>query len=167
MDKLLLSEQEKFKAIFQNASLGILVINQSGNITIANDFLINQFGYSNADELIGKKMEILIPKRYNHEHVSDRNNYMEHPTTRPMGMGRDLFGITKNGKELPLEISLSSYSSDNKTFSIAFISDISPRIEVQDKLREQRIALAAMNKKMELLNEELEKKLETLTSKLK
>jgi PAS domain S-box-containing protein len=166
MDKLLLSEQEKFKAIFQNASLGILVINQSGNITLANDFLIKQFGYSNADELIGKKMEILIPKRYHHEHVSDRNHYMEHPTTRPMGMGRDLFGITKNGKELPLEISLSSYSSDNETFSIAFISDISPRIEVQDKLREQRIALAAMNKKMELLNEELEKKVETRTSKL-
>jgi PAS domain S-box-containing protein len=166
MDKLLLSEQEKFKAIFQNASLGIHVINQSGNINLANDFLIKQFGYSNADELIGKKMEILIPKRYHHEHVSDRNHYMEHPTTRPMGMGRDLFGITKNGKELPLEISLSSYSSDNETFSIAFISDISPRIEVQDKLREQRIALAAMNKKMELLNEELEKKVETRTSKL-
>jgi PAS domain S-box-containing protein len=116
MDKLLLSEQEKFKAIFQNASLGILVINQSGNITLANDFLIKQFGYSNADELIGKKMEILIPKRYHHEHVSDRNHYMEHPTTRPMGMGRDLFGITKNGKELPLEISLSSYSIDNENF---------------------------------------------------
>jgi PAS domain S-box-containing protein len=166
MNKLLLSEQEKFKAIFQNASLGILVINQSGNITLANNFLIKQFGYSNAEELIGKKMEILIPKRYHHEHVSDRNHYMEHPTTRPMGMGRDLFGINKNGKELPLEISLSSYSIDNEIFSIAFISDISPRIEVQEKLREQRIALAAMNKKMEVLNEELEKKVEARTSKL-
>lgn len=166
MNKLLLSEQEKFKAIFQNASLGILVINQSGNITLANDFLINQFGYSNADELIGKKIEILIPKRYHHEHVSERNHYMEHPTTRPMGMGRNLFGVTKSGKELPLEISLSSYSSDNEIFSIAFISDISARIEVQNKLREQRIELAAMNKRMEALNEELEKKVQARTSKL-
>jgi len=166
MNKLLLSEQEKFKAIFQNASLGILVINKMGVITLANDFLIDQFGYNNADELIGKKVEILIPKRYHHEHTSDREHYMEHPTTRPMGMGRDLFGVTKDGKEIPLEISLSSYSSDDEVFSIAFISDISARIEVQNKLREQRIALATMNKKMEALNEELEKKVEARTSKL-
>ncbi|MEO5908492.1 MAG: PAS domain-containing sensor histidine kinase, partial [Ginsengibacter sp.] len=166
MNKLLLSEQEKFKAIFQNASLGILVINQSGNITLANDFLIKQFGYSDADELIGKKMEILIPNRYHHDHVSDRNHYMKHPTTRPMGMGRNLFGMTKKRKELPLEISLSSYTSEDEVFSIAFISDITARIEVQDKLLEQRIELAEMNKKMEALNEELEKKVEARTSKL-
>ena len=121
MDKLLQGEQEKFKAIFQNASLGILVISKTGTITLANNFLLKQFGYKNADELIGKKVEVLIPKRYHHEHVSDRNIYMEHPETRPMGMGRDLFGITKDGKEIPLEISLSSYSSNDELFSIAFI----------------------------------------------
>ena len=166
MDKLLRSEQEKFKAVFQNASLGILVIDKSGTITLANDFLLTQFGYSGAEELIGRKMEILIPKRYHHEHVIDRDQYMEHPATRPMGMGRDLFGITKEGKELPLEISLSSYTNDEGVFSIAFISDISTRIEVQNKLREQRLALAALNKKMEALNESLEKKVEARTAKL-
>jgi PAS domain S-box-containing protein len=166
MDKQLRREQEKFKAIFQNASLGILVINQTGNITLANDFLVRQFGYLTADELVGKKMEILIPKRYHHQHVRDRDHYMEHPQTRPMGMGRDLFGIKKDGTEMPLEISLSSYSSDEEVFSIAFISDISPRIEVQNKLREQRLALASMNKKMEALNGELEKKVAARTSKL-
>jgi PAS domain S-box-containing protein len=166
MDKLLLREQEKFKAVFQNASLGILVIDEKGNITLANNFLLKQFGYSSAEELIGKKMEILIPKRYRHEHVADRNHYMEHPTTRAMGMGRDLFGVTKDGKELPLEISLSSYSNDEGNFSIAFISDISARIEVQNKLREQRLELASINKKMEALNEELEKKVEARTAKL-
>lgn len=166
MDKLLRSEQEKFKAIFQNASLGILVIDQTGTITLANNFLLKQFAYSDAQELVGKKVEVLIPRRYHHQHVSERDVYMQHPETRPMGMGRDLFGITKDGKEIPLEISLSSYSSNNEVFSIAFISDISPRIEVQNKLREQRLALAAMNKKMEALNEELEKKVEKRTARL-
>ena len=166
MDKLLISEQEKFKAIFQNASLGILVINPAGVITLANDFLIRQFDYSDATELVGEKVEILIPGRYHHEHVIDRNHYVEDPETRPMGMGRDLFGVTKSGKEIPLEISLSSYNSNGEVFSIAFISDISARIEVQNKLREQRIALAAMNKQMEGLNEQLEKKVEARTFKL-
>ncbi len=166
MNKLLLGEQEKFKAVFQNASLGILVINEEGNITLANNFLLTQFGYTSSEELIGKKIEILIPKRYHNEHVADRNQYMEHPETRPMGMGRDLFGMTKDGKEIPLEISLSSYTNDKSTFSIAFISDISLRIEVQNKLREQRLELASINKKMEALNEELEKKVDARTAKL-
>lgn len=166
MINLLLNEQEKFKAIFQNASLGILVINQSGVITLANDFLVRQFHYSDAHELIGKKVEILIPQRYHHEHATDRTHYFHHPTTRPMGMGRDLFGITSDGKEIPLEISLSSYHSDDEVFSIAFISDISARIEVQNKLCEQRLALAAMNKKMEALNGELERKVNARTHKL-
>lgn len=166
MDIQLRREQEKFQAIFQNASLGILVINQAGEITLANNFLVRQFGYLNAEELVGKKVEILIPKRYHHQHVHDRDVYSEHPQTRPMGMGRDLFGVKKDRTEMPLEISLSSYFIDGEVFSIAFISDISPRIEVQNKLREQRLALAAMNKKMEALNEELEKKVAARTSKL-
>jgi PAS domain S-box-containing protein len=166
MDKLLLREQEKFKAVFQNASLGILVVDKTGTISLANNFLISLFGYSDESELIGKKLEVLIPQRYHHQHVADRNHFTEHPTTRPMGMGRDLFGITKDGRELPLEISLSSYSNDDGVFSIAFISDITSRIEAQNKLKEQRVELASMNKKMEALNEELEKKVEARTSKL-
>ncbi|MEO9003115.1 MAG: ATP-binding protein [Ginsengibacter sp.] len=167
MEKLLLKEQEKFKAVFQNASLGILVINESGTITLANNFLIELFGYSHEDELIGEKLEILIPQRYHHQHVSDREHFFKHPATRPMGIGRDLFGVTRDGRELPLEISLSSYSSSDEVFSIAFISDISARIDDQNKLREKRSELASVNKRMEALNEELEKKVEIRTSKLK
>ncbi len=166
MEKRLQKEQEKFKAIFQNASLGILVINQSGIIMLVNDFLLGQFGYADASELTGKEMEILIPIRYHNQHVNDRGHYMEHPKTRPMGIGRDLYGLKKDGAEIPVEISLSSYANDEGVFSIAFISDISQRKEVQTKLKEQSLALADMNKKMEALNEELERKVEARTSKL-
>ncbi|MBS1735325.1 MAG: PAS domain S-box protein [Bacteroidetes bacterium] len=149
MEKELLREQRKFEAVFQNASLGIVVIDESATIVLANNFLLQQFDYDNAAELIGKKLEILIPDRYQSTHVHDRNNFIKHPATRPMGMGRDLFGITKKNKEIPLEISLSSYSNEEGVFSIAFISDITARLEVQNKLREQRLALAAMNEVME------------------
>jgi PAS domain S-box-containing protein len=166
MDKILLREQEKFQAVIQNASLGILVINSFGTVILANNFLLNLFGYSEEDELIGNKLEILIPQRYHHKHVSDREQFKNHPSSRPMGIGRDLFGVRKDGTEIPVEISLSSYINDQGVFSIAFISDISARIEVQNKLKAQRLELASMNKEMELLNEELERKVEVRTAKL-
>ena len=163
MDKLI-QEQEKFKAIFQNASLGILVVNELGNITLANDYLISEFGYDNPDELIGKKMEILIPRRYRDEHVNERNHFMDHPANRPMGVGRDLYGVTKDGTEIPVEVSLSNYTDDKGSFSIAFIINITARIKAQSILRHQRLQLAAMNKEMETLNEELEKKVAARTA---
>ena len=163
MDKRLLREQERFEAVFQNASLGILVINEKGEITLANNYMLTQFGYTSKDQLIGKKMEILIPSRYHHRHVADRNRYTAHPEVRPMGIGRDLFGVKADGTEIPLEISLSSYSNEEGTFSIAFISDISQRIDAENQLKKQQVALAAMNRQMEGLNEELEKKVEERT----
>lgn len=166
MENKIINAEEKFKAIFQNASLGILVIDEKGIIQLSNLFLLRQFGYEKASELVGKKMEILIPQRLHKTHEGERKKYVKHPETRPMGMGRDLFGMTKDGREIPLEISLSSYTNEGGVFSIAFISDITSRVQVQEKLKEQRLELAAMNKMMEKLNEELENKVNQRTVRL-
>lgn len=166
MDKKIRNAEEKFKAIFENASLGIVMIDKDGDILLANQFLLRQFHYDSADELIGQKLEILIPKRFKKQHPKDRGAYLDQPETRPMGMGRDLYGLTKDGMEIPLEISLSNYKNDKGIFSIAFISDISARITAQEKLREQRMELAAINKKMEILNEDLEEKVKERTNSL-
>lgn len=166
MKKPLQFAEEKFRAIFENASLGILMIDEDGAIVLANHFLLKLFGYDAPEELIGQQLEVLIPKRFRKEHTHYRRSYRSHPETRPMGMGRDLFGLTKDGRELPLEISLSSYQNDEQVFSIAFISDISARLSVQEKLREQRLELAAVNKRMEALNEELEQKVRERTESL-
>lgn len=166
MYKKLLSEQKRSDAVFQNASLGILLCDSEGEIVLANNFLLKQFGYKSAEELVGNKIEKLIPARYHHQHVPERDSYIENPSTRPMGIGRDLFGLKKDGTEIPLEISLSTYSNDEGVFSIAFISDISARIEVQNSLRHKRLELAEMNKKMESINENLEKRVRERTAKL-
>lgn len=158
--------EEKFEAVFQNASLGILVVDQKGEIILANNFLLKLFGYETSQDLIGKKMEVLIPARMRDQHSKERKAFTEHPSTRPMGMGRDLFGITKDGREIPLEISLSSYSDNEGTYSIAFLSDITSRISFEEKLKEKRLELAEINKKMEQLNEDLEDKVKSRTLEL-
>jgi PAS domain S-box-containing protein len=158
--------QQRFEALFQYASMGILVANETGEIVLANNFLLTLFGYDNGDELIGKKIEQLIPSRYHKQHTQHRDNYTKHPRPRPMGVGKDLFAIKKNGNELPVEISLSNYKTSEGSFTIAFVTDITRRKEYEDAVIQQKEQLAAINAKIEELNNDLEQKVELRTQQL-
>ena len=162
----LLTEKEKFEALFQYASLGILVVNQLGEIILANNFLLAQFNYDTADELIGEKIEVLIPARYHPNHVGHREKYVAHSEKRPMGLGLDLFGVKKGGIEFPLEVSLSNYKTEQGNFAIAFVSDISKRKEIEQAFLDQQAELAATNTIIEELNDNLEQMVEKRTLQL-
>ncbi len=162
----LLNEKDKFEALFQFASLGILIVDEQGQIVLANNFLLKQFGYLTAEELVGKKIETLIPARFHHQHVDYRMNYTHHPQNRPMGLGMDLFGTKKDGTEFPVEVSLSSYRTAEANFVIAFINDITRRKEIETAVLKQQKELEEINLKIEELNEDLEKKVTLRTSQL-
>jgi len=156
----------RFEALFQHASMGILVANDKGEIVLVNNFLIGLFRYDDAAELIGKKIEQLIPHRYLPHHVKQRDGYIKSPRPRPMGLGMDLFALRKDGSEFPVEISLSNYKTDEGVFAIAFVTDITKRKEIEDAIWEQKGQLAAVNLKIEELNNELEQKVELRTKQL-
>lgn len=162
----LLNSKEQFEAFFQNASMGIMIANAAGEIVLANNFLLKQFAYGSASELLGKKIEQLVPKRYHANHEGHRNGYIKKPHARPMGVGLDLFAIRKDGTEFPVEISLSSYKTDDHTFVIAFISDITRRKEIEASMLQQKEQLATINLKIEELNNDLEQKVELRTRQL-
>lgn len=162
----LLNEKEKFEALFQYASLGILIANQTGDIVLANNFLLNQFGYADVTDISGKKLEILIPARFHHNHVGYRDKYAAHPNNRPMGLGIDLFGVKKSGEEFPVEVSLSNYKSEDANFIIAFINDITRRKEIENAVLRQQLELEEINLKIEGLNDDLEQKVVLRTSQL-
>jgi PAS domain S-box-containing protein len=159
-------EEDKFEALFQYASMGILVANAKAEILLVNNFLLNQFKYQSAEELVGKTIETLIPMRYHSKHVHLRDHYIEDPHPRPMGLGKDLFAIKKDTTEFPVEVSLSTYNVGTEVFTIAFISDISKRKESERAIDQQREQLAATNKKIEELNNELEGKVAIRTKQL-
>lgn len=145
-----------FDALFINASMGILVANERGIIVLVNPFLVKQFGYEE-EELLGQRIEKLIPTRFHQRHVRHVEHYNEHPKTRPMGLGMDLYAARKDGTEFPVEVSLGNYETEQGKYVIAFLSDISQRKEAEQALQQ--------------LNEELEQKIEertlTLTSTVK
>ena len=145
-------ESQRFEALFRYASLGILLVNHHGEIIMVNDFALKEFGYSEG-ELIGKKIEQLIPQRFHKKHVGHRQAYSKSPQARPMGADLELFATRKDGTEFPVEISLSQYADGQDPFVIAFVSDIT----------ERTIASVQIKK----LNDELESTVEMRTAELK
>src|SRR5678816_1432281 len=96
------------EALFNYASMSIIVADSAGKIVLANPFAQKQFGYR-GEEIVGQKVELLIPKRFHQKHVGHREKYTSHPQDRPMGLGLDLFASRKDGTEFPVEVSLGHY----------------------------------------------------------
>ncbi len=136
------SKKYEYEALFNNAAIGIIIVNSEGSILLVNQFALNQFGYE-PGELVGKKIEVLIPRRFKERHEHHRDYYHNHnPHSRPMGRGLDLFAVKKNGAEFPVEVSLSTYTNSAGQFSIAFVSDITIR-------KESETALVKLNAELE------------------
>jgi PAS domain S-box-containing protein len=131
----------QFEALFSHATMGIIIVNESGDIILANQFALQQFGYDTG-EITGKKIELLIPARFHSSHVRQRQGYVEHMKNRPMGLGMDLFGTRKDGTEFPVEVSLGHYEIEEEKFIMAFVSDITKR-------KEQENAIVQLNTELE------------------
>lgn len=153
---LTLESEAGFKALFEYATVGILVISGDGRIALANPCVEKLFGYA-SDELLGQELEILIPGSFKNIHVKYREKYFERPKARPMGFGLDLFALRKSGEEFPVEISLGHYKLEDEMLAVAFITDITERRkyheELETKVRERTLELTAMLEREKELNE--------------
>jgi PAS domain S-box-containing protein len=120
-------------ALLESASQAVIVIDQAGRIVLANGRSGEMFGYT-AEELLGARVELLVPESKRAAHGRQRDDYFQRPRARPMGIGLDLTGRRKDGAEFPVEVSLSSVETEGGTFGIAFVSDISVRKTLEQQL---------------------------------
>jgi len=111
----------------------MIIIDDSGVIRFANRQVSALFGYPH-DDIIGKRVECLMPKRFWDRHVAHRQSYTRSVRVRPMGAGLDLFGQRLDGTEFPLEISLSPIEDRERVLVAAAIRDVSDRKRVEAEL---------------------------------
>ncbi|MBN8857535.1 MAG: PAS domain S-box protein [Sphingobacteriales bacterium] len=145
-------EKQRLEAVLEHTCMGILEINKEAEIVSINRFGLTLFGYKK-EEIINRKIEVLIPERFHLKHLHHREKYTAHPQNRPMGLGMDLFAVKKDGTEFPVEISLSVYTRNEQQYVIAFINDISIRKKAELEIKK--------------LNDELEETVEQRTRELK
>ena len=125
--------EELLTALLEAASQAILCVDQRGRIVLANQRTEELFGYER-DELLGARIELLLPDSKRSTHSQHRDAFFERPRTRPMGIGMDLSGRRKDGKEFPVEVSLSYVEVEQSVFAIAFVTDISQRKQLEEQL---------------------------------
>lgn len=126
--------EAKFRGLLESAPDGIVVVDASGRIVIANTQAERLFGYTR-EELVGQPVELLVPERYRAAHVPTRQGYFSAPKTRPMGAGRPLTGRKKDGTEFPVEISLSPLETEQGTLVTSIVRDITERREAEEKVK--------------------------------
>lgn len=121
---------------FESVAQGIVVVATDGKIVRANAMVQRMFGYG-AGELEGRSVEILVPDRLHAAHISHRENYMKAPRSRPMGIGLELAGRRKDGKEFPVEISLNYVAPESgHSLIVCFVTDISERLAFERQTRQ-------------------------------
>ncbi|HEY6126833.1 MAG TPA: PAS domain S-box protein [Candidatus Acidoferrum sp.] len=131
-------KEEELRVVVESAPDGVLMTDDRGTIMFVNGRAESMFGYRR-EELIGRKVEMLVPAKNRGAHIGRRTGYQQEPHTRPMGMGLDLKGLKKDGMEFPVEISLSPVESGKERRFIASVRDISERLSMERELQNTKI----------------------------
>jgi hypothetical protein len=136
-------EDWKFRLVAESVPSAIVIVNHEGKIVFLNSQIEKIFGYTQK-ELIGQSVEVLVPERFRGGHSEYRMDFYANPRGRPMGAGRDLFALRKDGTEFPVEIGLNPMKIEEEVLVLAAIVDITERKRAEQKLRESEERLQAI-----------------------
>jgi PAS domain S-box-containing protein len=116
--------EERFHRLVEASSIGQIVVDSDGRIEITNPAAEQMLGYEKG-ELEGLKVDVLLPAGLQQKHVHLREQFMQAPETRGMGVGRKLQAVRKDGSTVPVEVGLNPYSDHGRQLILASIIDVS------------------------------------------
>lgn len=130
-----------YAVLFESIQEGLILVDGEGVIIQNNSTSEELFGYRK-NELIGERIEVLVPNKSRESHVKQRDGYHKKPVKRSMGSAMKLNGQRKDGSIFPVEVSLNPFRDDNgDQFIVALVSDVTIRREAQEKLEQMTQSL--------------------------
>jgi diguanylate cyclase (GGDEF)-like protein/PAS domain S-box-containing protein len=151
----LTTNEERVSSIINSAPQGMMVVDASGNIIVANRRMRQIIGYA-PEELIGLKVEQLIPHEMRSNHTGLREMFIRSPATRPMGKSRVLQALHRDGHRIPVEIGLSQLGDDDESLTLTTLIDVSERMVLEQEVESNRQRLIAANQRILLATDSAE-----------
>ncbi len=140
--------EERLRHVIEAAPNGMVIVDEQGRIVSANSACLSIFGYKGV-ELVGRPIEDLVPPRHRAAHPGFRAVFRHNPETRAMGRGRDLYGLRRNGTEIPVEIGLNPIESAEGALVLASIVDITERKQSEQMLARYTADLERSNRELD------------------
>jgi len=122
---------DEYRAVFESAPDGIMVVDREGVVLDVNPAVEGLFGFAR-EEILGEAVEMLLPEAFRRAHVAHRERYRRNPYARPMGVGMELTARKKDGTEFPVEISLSPWRHGGHEYVICTVRDVTERRRIRD-----------------------------------
>ena len=126
--------RQRFRSLLEWAPGAVIIADPAGTIELVNAEASAMFGYGR-DELLGERVEKLIPERFRAGHPAHRTRYLAAPRTRPMGSGLELLGLRKDGSEFPIDIMLATLETEDGTVVTTVIRDVTEARRTEESLR--------------------------------
>lgn len=136
-----------FRLAIESAPAAMIVTDGDGAIRFVNAETEHLFGYT-ASELIGRSIDDLVPARMRQAHASLRRSFLADPSKRPMGVGRDLKAVRRDGGEFPVEIGLTPIETESGVVVLATVLDITGRREAEAAMAQRAIELERANERL-------------------
>jgi PAS domain S-box-containing protein len=155
LEEALLKSRNMLERLFETAPDAVVVIDGNGLIRKVNQQTEALFGYMR-EELIGRRVEHLMPERFHNRHRQHRRGYFADPRARKMGIGLELYGLSQDGREIPVDIMLTPIETSEGTWAFAAIRDITQRKQSDAKIQELNLALKTQVDQLASSNRELE-----------
>ncbi len=136
--------EERFRAVSESAADAVISANEKGQIVYTNTAAANLFGYL-PTELEGEPISVLMPERFRAAHRAGIERFLTTGAAKLVGTGPvELVGLHANGTEVPIELSLSSWTARGQTFVTGIIRDVTDRVEALHKLEERETFFRAL-----------------------
>ena len=126
-------KQKTLNTILDTVTVGIITIDTQGSIISVNKAVEKLFGYT-ASEVLGKNINIFMPEPYFSEHNNYIAKYLDTGKSSIFGKGREVLGKHKEGRIIPMDLSLNEFVLDGEQFFVGVLVDISEQKNLEREL---------------------------------